>query len=190
MSHKILLPLGLVAAAIALCLVIFMVIDTTPIETPSSGEVSAPLEVNPPPPRRDLPDFPSDPSSGGNLGLGADFSSRTQDGRPSPEALAAAMSADTLKDPQAKEAVFEVIQDASTTYDVEGLVVLGPLLKHSDPEVREATIEGIVQLGDAAGAKTLREAAAKTKDSKLKDRLLSAAQFLELPEYVPSKDRN
>lgn len=186
MSKNLILPLSLIAAAIVLCLVIFMVVDTTPVEAPAE-EISADLEIDPPP--RDLPDFPSDPSTGGNLGLGAEFSSRDQDGLPSSEALAAAMAADTAMDSQAKEAVFTVIEDASTTYDVQGLTVLGPLLKHSDPDVREATIEGIVQLGDTAGAKTLREAAASASDPKLKDRMLRAAQFLELPEYVPSRDK-
>lgn len=189
MSNKLILPLSLIAAAIVLCLVIFMVVDTTPVEAPAE-EVSADLEIDPPSPPRDLPDFPSDPSTGGNLGLGAEFSLRDQDGLPSPEALAAAMAADTAMDSQAKEAVFSVIEDASTTYDVQGLTVLGPLLKHSDPDVREATIEGIVQLGDTAGAKTLREAAASANDPKLKDRMLRAAQFLELPEYVPSRDKD
>lgn len=89
----------------------------------------------------------------------------------------------------AREQIFETIHDASVTYDVEGLKVLGPLLSHADPEVRAATIEGIIQLGETAGAKTLREAARKAKDPKDAAEMIRAAKFLELPEYQPPDKR-
>jgi hypothetical protein len=194
MPKQFLLPLALVAAAIVLCIGVFMAIDTTPAEVPSE-DVSAEIEVSEPDPLQALPpppsDFPSDASTGGGSTYGGAITSRGEDGLlATKEAVAAAMAADTAMDSQAKEAVLSVIEDASTTYDVSGLTVLGPLLAHSDPDVREATVEGIVQLGDAAGAKTLRDAAKGTSDPKLKDRMLKAAQFLELPEYVPSKGKD
>jgi len=194
MPKQFLLPLALVAAAIVLCIGVFMAIDTTPAEAPSE-DVSAEIEVSEPEPLQALPpppsDFPSDASTGGGSTYGGAITSRGKDGLlATKEAVAAAMAADTAMDSQAKEAVLSVIEDASTTYDVSGLTVLGPLLGHSDPEVREATVEGILQLGDAAGAKTLRDAARSTTDPKLKDRMIKAAQFLELPEYVPSKGKD
>jgi hypothetical protein len=193
MPKQFLLPLALVAAAIVLCLGIFMAIGTSPADAPSE-EVSAEIEVSEPEPLRDLPPAPANFSSGvsaGGSSYGGAITSRGADGLlATKEAVAAAMAADTTMDSAAREAVLSVIEDASTTYDVSGLTVLGPLLGHSDPEVREATVEGIVQLGDVAGAKTLRDAARSPTDPKLKDRMIKAAQFLELPEYVPSEAKD
>jgi len=96
-----------------------------------------------------------------------------------------ALAANTAGNETAKDQVLEIIENAMVTYSPEGLTVLGPLLKHSDPEIREASIEGIIQLGEKSGVKTLREAARQTKNPVEARRMLQAAEFLELPEYEP-----
>jgi hypothetical protein len=95
-----------------------------------------------------------------------------------------ALTADTVNSEPARLAVLEMIDGATTTYSVEGLAVLGPMLRHPDSQIREAAIEGMVQLGETSGSKTLREAARRTSDPRQAARMLEAADFLELPEFV------
>lgn len=90
--------------------------------------------------------------------------------------------ADTGGDLEAQEPFFEAIMEASATYSPEGLVVLEPLLGHPDPEIREAAIEGIVQLGEPEGVAVLRRTAEGTAFPEDRGALLEAAEFLELPE--------
>ena len=61
------------------------------------------------------------------------------------------------------------------------LPTLAPYLVHSDPALREAAREGMLQMGLAEAAPHLREAAGKIKDPREAILLLDAADFLMLP---------
>lgn len=173
MSSKFILPAILILAAAALGVFILSALKT---ETSTSSA--------PPPPEDAVVEV-----SYTELGAGSTvgFVSPGGDRAPVADVVKSSLGADTVRQPAMKEMVLEVIEEASTTYDVQGLTVLGPLLNHPDPEIREATIEGIVQLGETAGAKTLREAARSARDPQEAREMIEAAKFLELPEYVPTK---
>lgn len=83
--------------------------------------------------------------------------------------------------PEAKDDIFIQINEAMTTYSEEGLPVLKPYLTHSDPEIRDAAVEAVVQLAVPAGAEVLRDAARKASTSEEQIRMLQGAEFLELP---------
>jgi hypothetical protein len=180
MNTKILIPAALVAVALLVAFLILGFLDTgKPGPAASEGEeggiVSESVEV-------EYADI-----SGGITAAGADVAVQ-QAVLGAPDAASIAGGAAGAVD-VAREQILETIHEASVTYDVEGLKVLGPLLGHADPEVRAATIEGIIQLGETAGAKTLREAARRAKDSREAGEMIRAAKFLELPEYQPGQRR-
>jgi hypothetical protein len=172
MNPKFLLPIGLVLLALVAALVILSFLDTgvrpstssakpaaaPPRKAPASEEVSVPL-TSITPARSDAP--------AGTV-----------------TTVDQALTADTVNSEPARLAVLEMIDGATTTYSVEGLAVLGPMLRHPDSQIREAAIEGMVQLGETSGSKTLREAARRTSDPRQAARMLEAADFLELPEFV------
>ena len=79
------------------------------------------------------------------------------------------------------DVIFNVIQEASTSYNAKELPKIQPYLTHPDAEIREAAINGIINLGDAAGSPLLRAAAKNTTDSKEAVKMLQAADYLELP---------
>jgi len=173
MPTKLLLPSILILAAVAIAVFIFVSLDT-------SGEKPVPFVAEASPTVTGVvPVKYVDLSSS----VASDSGSETPSAPA--EVVRASLAADTANQPASKEMVLEVIEDATVTYDVQGLTVLGPLLNHPDPEIREATLEGIIQLGEEAGAKTLREAARRAKDPQEVRRLIEAADFLELPEYRP-----
>ncbi len=178
MNPKILIPAALITAALVIGFLILGFLDTGKPGAASAGEdgdiASESVEV-------EYADISGSlPAGGGSVAvqqamIGAVDSVSIAGGGGEVEA--------------AREQIFETIHDASVTYDVEGLKVLGPLLGHADPEVRAATIEGIIQLGETAGAKTLREAARKAKEPREAAEMIRAAKFLELPEYQPPDKR-
>lgn len=84
-------------------------------------------------------------------------------------------------DAAARQTLFESIETAATSYDPAQLPLIRPYLTHSDPEVRAAALNGVVTLGDAAGAPLLREAAKQAANSQEAIELLSKADYLELP---------
>lgn len=176
MKTPLLVPALLVLAAVAVGLLILAALDTgTPPMKAAVGDGPAPAfageSLSP-----DLGNEVTMVSVSGNASSAGGQTGNT----------AAAFEAATAGDNTPREQILEVIEDATTTYDVEGLTVLGPLLKNPDPEIREATIEGIIQLGETAGAKILREAARQAKDPREARRMIEAAAFLELPEYGSS----
>jgi hypothetical protein len=184
MNPKLLLPLGLVAVALLVALFIIMGLGTEGVvEKPAPEEPVAAKETPSPLPSG----FAFDSSAGGNLGLDEELNGRDDSGLPTDEVVKAALAADTASNEAVREQVLNVIDDAMVTYNVSGLAVLSPMLEHPDPEIRQATIEGIVQLGEASGAKTLRDAARRATDSKERAQLLDAAKFLDLPVFEPSE---
>lgn len=80
-----------------------------------------------------------------------------------------------------RETIFQAIEAASVTYERASLPKIQPYLTHPDPEVREEALHGIVNLGDAAGAPLLREAARRAPNSQESRRLNEMADYLELP---------
>lgn len=180
MNPKLLWPAALVLLALVAAIVILTALDTGERAAPAASEVTE-VEPAPEPVYADLPPG------------GVSITPRAAPGSPSAAggtvaitSVDQALIADTTKNEAARDTVLEMIDEATVTYDVEGLVTLGPLLRHADPEIREAAVEGIVQLSEPSGAKTLREAARRTSDPRERDRMIEAAEFLELPPYQPS----
>lgn len=81
----------------------------------------------------------------------------------------------------ATEQIVEVIDDAAISYDAKELPKIQPFLTHSDPEVREAAVNGIMVLGDPAGAPMLRAAAKLALTPEEAVALNESAAYLELP---------
>lgn len=81
-------------------------------------------------------------------------------------------------DPQV---ILETIQAASISYDPVELPRIQPYLSHPDPEIRKAALNGIIVLGDAAGAPLLREAASRSPTREEATLLREKADYLELP---------
>ena len=73
------------------------------------------------------------------------------------------------------------IEYASSMYDPAYLPIIAPYLAHHDAEVRDAAINGVVNLGDKAGAAFLRQAAKSSQVAEERDRMLKMADWLELP---------
>lgn len=95
--------------------------------------------------------------------------------------VGSASAQNAIDTPEAKDDIFIRINEAMTTYSEEGLPVLTPYLAHSDPEIRDAAVEAIVQLAVPSGAEVLRNAARKAATSEEQIRMLQGAEFLELP---------
>jgi HEAT repeats len=87
--------------------------------------------------------------------------------------------------PDARAALLEEIEDMAVQYDARVLPRLEPLLSHHDAEVRAAAAQGIVTLGETAGAALLRKAALTAPTPEEAVRLKSQAGYLELPSAVP-----
>lgn len=82
----------------------------------------------------------------------------------------------------------ERIEAAVVTYEASSLPVIAPFLTHSNPELRRAAREGMLQMGADEASPLLRAAAEKLKDPREATLLLDAADFLDLPP-LPSGAR-
>lgn len=78
----------------------------------------------------------------------------------------------------------ETISQLATTYDPTQIPKIAAYLGHSDAMVREAARVGLIQLGDAAAAPVLTEAAKKAPTPEEAALLREAAEFLALPLFV------
>lgn len=90
----------------------------------------------------------------------------------------------------AKEAVLSTIQQAAITYDPASLHIIEPHLSSPDKEIREAAVDGVMLLGDAAGAALLRQAAKQARNPAEAEELQTKAAYLELPPgrlFTPQK---
>lgn len=83
--------------------------------------------------------------------------------------------------PTSKEAIAAAIHEASITYDAKELPKIQPYLLHPDPEIREAALNGMLVLGDAAASPLLRAAAKQIASPEEAAKMLEAAGYLELP---------
>ena len=80
-----------------------------------------------------------------------------------------------------KDAILAAIQEAAITYDPTSLPAIAPHLGSQDPVVRAAAVDGIMLLGDAAGAPLLRRAADRSANAAESASLKAKAAYLELP---------
>jgi hypothetical protein len=80
-----------------------------------------------------------------------------------------------------RNAIIETIQDASTSYDPKELPVIQPYLESPDPLLREAAVNAMIVLGDAAAAPMLRAAAQKMSSPEESKKMNDAADYIELP---------
>ena len=83
--------------------------------------------------------------------------------------------------PVTKEAILAQIEEASVTYDPKALPLIEPYLLHSDPAIREAAKDGMINLGDAAAGPLLREASLHAPTPQEAAVLSQAADYVELP---------
>lgn len=88
--------------------------------------------------------------------------------------------------PEEFDAVLDELEFAALSYDAEELPVIEPYLLHPDPEIREAALDAMLTLGDAAASPLLRAAAAQAYSPHEAVELLEAADYLELPSAVLS----
>lgn len=88
--------------------------------------------------------------------------------------------------PLSREAILARIEDAAVTYDAKALPRIQPYLLDSDPVLREAAINGMIVLGDAAAGPMLREASRHVTSPHEAVRLLEAADYVELPSGLPA----
>jgi hypothetical protein len=75
----------------------------------------------------------------------------------------------------------EAINQAAITYSADQLPAIAPYLNSPDPELRAAALDGVVLLGNAAGAKLLRNAASNLTDPAEIVKFREKADYLELP---------
>jgi HEAT repeat protein len=64
-----------------------------------------------------------------------------------------------------------------------------PYLLSPDLEVRRAAVEAMKQLSLPSAAKALREAAERSNSPNDKAEFMKAAEFVELPPYIPRSQR-
>ena len=80
-----------------------------------------------------------------------------------------------------REAAIEKMDEASTSYDPAELPIIQPYLESSDPELREAAVDAMINLGDASAGPMLREAARKLDSDLEAEKMTDAADYVELP---------
>jgi hypothetical protein len=83
--------------------------------------------------------------------------------------------------PTAKPQILEHIHEASVSYSADELPKIQPFLTHPDPEIRAAAVQGVIDLGDAAGGPILRKAAEVAPSQAEADAMKKAADYVELP---------
>jgi hypothetical protein len=122
-------------------------------------------------------------SSSGNLGS-AKSSNTTQPRKPieqasiSPPAPPPPPPLTASLEPQG---IIEAIRTSALTYNASELQRIEPYLSHSDPEVRKAAMNGIVELGYPPGATMLRDAATHAASPEEAALLREKADYLLLP---------
>ncbi len=88
-----------------------------------------------------------------------------------------------------KDTVLSKLFDVSHTPTQESVNVAEGYLFSPDLDVRNAAIEAMKQLSTPAAARALRNAASRATSPTDKAAFLKAAEFVELPAYVPSNQR-
>jgi len=115
----------------------------------------------------------------------ADFASSTSLPVAGPQTGANMVADSGGKVAEPKQDVLDAIDDAAYTFSPQALPFLAERLNDPDPDIREAAIDGIMQLSEPAGIEVLRKAARTAKTPQEKRRLLEAADWLALPDWRP-----
>ena len=76
------------------------------------------------------------------------------------------------------EKVRDKIQSLAATYDARSIPEIAAFLDHGDPLVRNAALQGLLQLSSPEAVPVLRAAAAKAKSAEEAEALREAADFL------------
>jgi HEAT repeats len=93
-----------------------------------------------------------------------------------------------IADPVDRGSVEAVIEEAVLTYSPDGVKAIRPFLQDSDPAIRRAARDGLVQLGEADAVPYLREAALRVEDPEEIASLREAADLLALPAWSDSAE--
>lgn len=91
-------------------------------------------------------------------------------------------------DPAWVEQASAVIHEAMATYAPSGVHPIRPFLLDSDPAIRQAARDGLVQLGEADAIPFLRAAAAKLQNPAEIASFHEAADLLALPAWSDSAE--
>lgn len=89
----------------------------------------------------------------------------------------------------AKAAALEAMHEAMVTYDPAKLPAIAAYLNHADEDLRQAALDNMIQMGEAAAAPLLRTASEKARSPQEALAMLDAADFLELPPAQLSVNR-
>jgi hypothetical protein len=81
------------------------------------------------------------------------------------------------------------LSEASASGTDDGVKFVKPYLLSPDLEVRRAAVEAMKQLSLPSAAKALREAADRSNSPNDKAEFMKAAEFVELPPYIPRSQR-
>jgi HEAT repeat protein len=82
---------------------------------------------------------------------------------------------------EAKEALIERLHDYGTESQPRFLDLIAKELENSDPEIRHAAVEALIQFGNRDAIPILRQRADLVEDPKEKAELQEAADYLALP---------
>jgi len=110
-------------------------------------------------------------------------SSARRDKERAAKAGASEVASDSSATAAHREEAQAVIDAAAVTYSPEGVQAIRPFLLDSDPEVRMAARDGMVQLGEVDAVPLLRAAAGKLKDQLEIASFHEAADLLALPPW-------
>jgi hypothetical protein len=81
------------------------------------------------------------------------------------------------------------VEELAVRNDPAALKELLVTLSDSNPKIRRAALDAVIQVGDRAAIPTLKALAAKTEDAREKTALLDAVEFLEMPSLSEIRAR-
>jgi hypothetical protein len=106
-----------------------------------------------------------------------------------PQAISTPPKLEEITKRSERDSVLVSISDLSSSITEESVKTVTPYLASPDLEVRNAAIEAMKQISLPSAAKALREAANKSTSPADKVEFTKAAEFIDLPPYIPFKDR-
>lgn len=169
MKRELLLPAAIVL--VALGVLVFVIAGPGPKTVDvASSDLPAPTEV-----AGSHHSF----AEGGNQPQGV--AANNVSSSPQSPAVSSAQVAPNTSTESPKEVVLATIDDAIVMYSPAAVGMIAPHVSSKDPQIRDAAIEGLKQLGEPDGAKLLRRLAQSATDPRDRRELLDAAEFIELP---------
>ncbi len=168
MDKKFILPIALIMGAVVLAFFLLLGPGPEPAAIVVSEDVS-------------LDDDPDYNPLGGDEGGGGGTSAASSAGTAGSAGLPTTPNISIATASTPSEVILGRIDDAIVSYSPEGVGMIAPYLSSRDPEVRDAAIEGLMQLGEPSGAELLRKAARSAANTRERNQLLEAAAFIDLP---------